>query len=365
MSRQDAPRDRTAPGSSLALALPLVGAALSLASLLYTYRRQQQQQQLQPTAKPPAYTIRVATPDQLDALITQSYLAFDDDARSRNREGKSWLPREWWVTIMSEFWSKPRNYCLVAVSDTTGEIMGSVVADNSDDGISLMGPFSVATQYSNAGIARKLVQQLIDDCQRDNPQRALVLMQEPVNVKPFALYSKLGFRVQYNCTVVGGFITNTQQNEANDNVEVKRFTHADLDQAAELLQKTLSGVSRRNFVANSLNPQTNTTGIGYVARSKSSKELVGFTTAANTFPGFWCYTSPGVFKALYTHAHQDLQTYNDAATYSPMVWMPQLYYEELEWLLSCGVKVQMNMNGMVKNTLTVSSEYRYCPSFLG
>lgn len=147
--------------------------------------------------------------------------------------------------------------------------------------------------------------------------------------------------------------------------QVARLTTKDVEEVAELLKTTLSGISRRNYLNNMLDPKLNKTGIGYMARNTADQKVVGFTTSANTSAGIWCYSSVAVLQALYSYASNDLESYNDAKLYLPSVRLPMAYYTELRWLLSVGARLQYQYNLMALGEFNIRDGYTYCPSIYG
>lgn len=172
-------------------ALLSAGLGVSLASLYYAYRRYQNyraQQQVQNLT----WHIRLCTVDDLDAVTDQTFSAFDDLVRAHNRAGTSPVNRDYWLKVIGDLLNHPKPRGLLAVDDSTGAIIGSVFGDESDDDIVTLGPFSVLTKYADHGIARKLVQQLIDECLQSNPRRRMIMTQSPQNAKTLCTLQSIG-----------------------------------------------------------------------------------------------------------------------------------------------------------------------------
>lgn len=350
--RHTAPQQTSTP---LLRALVGAGVGVSLASVYYAYTRYQKYR-LQTQLDNLQWSVRQWTNDDVEDVSNQIFHAFDDNIRAGNRNGTSSITRPFWRREV-EFLLQTKQRGLVAVDDSNGTIIGSVFGDESDEDIVTLGPFSVLTKYADHGIARKLVQQLIDECLQHNPQRCMILTQSPKNAKAFALYSRLGFRARFSLLHMTGYAKPETASSSSD-IQVERLTQKDVDEAVELLKTTLCGINRPSYIKNMLNPSINTHGVGHVARSKSDNKLIGFTTSANTVAGIWCYSSVDAFKALYLHASNDLRSYEDEKNYMVSVWLPMPCYNEFRWLLTIGARLQGQINTMTINAFNIRSTLR-------
>lgn len=238
--------------------------------------------------------------------------------------------------------------------------LSAVFALHSDEIVGL-GIFSTLSTYSGHGVARRLINTLINKL-RDAGYHKFGLTAQTDNYASWGLYCKLGFSIAINVVEMSGLLSADCPHSTNTDHIIAEMTASDISECDQLHQAAI-GHSRSRWLNQMLNRQVyGPTTCAITVRDRQSHQLLGYSCDLMLAWGHTCYTDTSVFQSMYMHAckrHATLPAGSDPTT----VLVPHQFADELQWLLQYGVRIQNQLSVMLLGCrLPVQDRVRYMPS---
>jgi predicted N-acetyltransferase YhbS len=265
--------------------------------------------------------LRPGQPTDAAACGVICYQAFKTISDQHNFPPDFTVP-EAGIGFMNYILSDSSVYSVVAEAD--GKIAGSNFLWESTF-IAGVGPITVDPEFQNSSVGKKLMEQVLKRAEEKN-FAGVRLVQAAYHNRSFSLYTKLGFEVQEQLSVIQGLALNISFSACN----VRPASEADMDACNQLCYRVHGHDRRQELHA------------GIKTGTASVVEYNGKITGYTTGIGFFGHTV--------AETNNELKALIGAATVfsGPGFLLPAQNGEVLRWCLAHGLRVIQPMTLMSK-----------------